>query len=289
MAIKYAILGDIHANIEAFDAVLQDVKQENPDKIAILGDVIGYGPNPKECWKKAYSIADLLIIGNHEKEILEPEPGMNADNIEFLKWTAKELQGSQAWQSFLAQIKGEDLAGLAKRSYHGKAFFHGSQKNPTKQYIWPAHECQYLIYNGQIDERLQEFLAEFEEEHGFCGHTHQPAILTEYQNHTIFDPYKAELEWDRQKTFVGPNTLFMVPKGNIQIKGLKDKKVLINPGSVGQPRDGDARASYAIYDGDSVRIKRVPYDFSKTQEKILALPIDEKIKKDNSDRLAAGA
>ena len=287
MATKYAVMGDIHGNLEALEAVLKDMAAEKIDKIAILGDTVGYGPNPRECIEKAAEIADIFLIGNHEKELISGDPGMTEETKEVLKWTKGQLKGCAAWEKIINCAKQSNPA-LASKDIDDKIFVHGSPLKPTDQYIWPAHECQYLIYNDQIDERLQEFMNEFIREHGFCAHTHQPAVLTEYKNRKIFDPYKHELKWNKRDTFIGPNTIFFVPEGNITLEGLAGKKMVINPGSVGQPRDGNPAASYAIYDGNTVQFRRVPYDFKKTQEKIMALPISERTKIYNAKRLEKG-
>lgn len=241
MATKYAVMGDIHANLEALEAVLKDLSTERVDKIAILGDDIGYGPNPRECLEKAAGIADILLIGNHEKELISGDPGMSAETKEVLQWTEGQLKGCAAWEKIKNSARLKGYHAFAVQNIDEKIFVHGSPLKPVEQYIWPADECQYLIYNDQIDERLQEFMNEFIREHGFCAHTHQPAVLTEYNNRKMFDPYKRELKWNKASTFVGPHTIFFVPEGNVMLEGLAGKKVVINPGSVGQPRDGNPR------------------------------------------------
>ncbi len=284
----YALLADIHGNLEALESVLRDIDTANPDEIIILGDTIGYGPNPKECLKKASEIADLFLIGNHEAEAIKPEDDLNEEAKEALQWAEKQLTDLSEWQRIRDNIALQGCEKLALKGHDDRIFVHASPKNPIKQYIWPGHECQYIIYNGQIDQRLSEFMDEFARQHGFCAHTHVPAVLTEYQNQKIFDPYRCDIEWNRRDTFIGPNTLFFVPVGNVTLHGIEGKKVVINPGSIGQPRDGNPAASYALYDGNTVRFKRISYDFEKTGRKILDLPIKEETKRVLSERLAKG-
>ena len=89
-------------------------------------------------------------------------------------------------------------------------------------------------------------------------------------------------------TFIGPTHVFFVPAGPRRLEGLSGKRVLCNPGSVGQPRDGDPLASYAIHDGDSLEFFRVPYALREAQRKIRELPVDPDIRSYFADRLATG-
>lgn len=292
---RYAILSDIHGNIEALEAVLEDMKKYNPDKVIVLGDTIGYGPNPRECLIKASRIADILLIGNHEKEAVEPEENeMCGDAREMLEYTVKQLEGLPQWEKIKDGIhkKGYDNMGIAKQE--GLLFVHASPEKPVVQYIWPGHPSHHIIYNDQLDEHLSELLAQSDITHAFCGHTHTPAILTEYKNKSLFDVHN---EWNRTYTFIGPNTIFYVPSGNTVIKSpdqrfhnvkFQEAKMIINPGSVGQPRDSNPDASYAIYNGNSVKFIRVPYDHEKTKNKVLKLPISRETKEYFAGRLAKG-
>ena len=122
------------------------------------------------------------------------------------------------------------------------------------------------------------------------GLTHAPAVLAGYKDHAIFDPYKHRgLEWDRTSTFVGPTSLYVVIDDGAVIEGLSGKKVAINPGSVGQPRFvGNPDASYALYDGDTITFRRVPYDRGRTQQKVADLPFSEETKSWLVERLGRG-
>src|SRR5262249_1708137 len=157
--------------------------------LIVLGDSVGYGPNPRECLDLAASVAEVLLVGNHEQDLVEPDPYMAVD-IALRDWTARELEGSAAWDRIRAAAAERGCEALAHVAAHGAELVHGSAKHPTTQYIWPAHKCQYLVFNDQIDLRLQEFLDEFTAVHGFCGHTHVPCLLTRYEHHGLFDPYR---------------------------------------------------------------------------------------------------
>ena len=283
---RYALLSDIHANIEALEAVLLDLEKRNIDEILVLGDIIGYGPNPRECWEKVHKIAKLILIGNHEQEIIAPDDEyMGKDVKEMLKWTEQQLQDCNTWKTFVKPITVENYTQYALRIYNEKTFVHAAAHSPTKQYIWPGYEGFYIIYNDQLDSRLLEFMSAFTTQHGFFGHTHVPTVLTYYKNKLIFD---VQGTWNKEKTFIGPNSIFFVPQGEMRISGLANKYVYINPGSVGQPRDGNPRACYAIYDGSSIQFIRAEYNITTTQNKISQLPISNEIKKHNIKRLGKG-
>jgi len=284
MSQKTAILSDIHGNLEALEAVFNNFKKYKPDQVVVLGDSIGYGPNPGECLEKAYNSADVFLIGNHCADLIQPDPYMGADTKEILAWTENQITDLPEWQKIQKQTEGFGLEKLAHKLENGCEFTHATPKRPVTQYLWPAHESQYIIYNDQIDERLKEFMDEFTELHGFNGHTHQPAILAEYKDRMIFE----FVDWNRKATFLGPNTVFFVPEGNAVIKGIAGKKLIMNPGSVGQPRDGVPMASYGLYDGNNFVIKRVPYDLRKTQEKIKGMPVSDDIKEGLVKRLEKG-
>lgn len=292
---KYAVLSDIHGNIEALEAVLNDMKKHNPDKVIVLGDIIGYGPNPRECLIKTAEIADVLLIGNHEKEAVVPEENeMCGDAREMLEWTLRQLEGLPQWEAIKKGIKEKGHDAMATARQDGLLFVHASPEKPIVQYVWPGHPSHYIVFNDQIDNYLAELLAQSDASHAFCGHTHAPALLTEYRNRALFDNGN---DYNRESTFIGPNTIFYVPSGNAVVRDTmfqKDNvefnkaKMIINPGSVGQPRDGNPDASYAIYDGSSVEFIRVPYDCKKTKSKILELPISPETKIYFAERLIKG-
>jgi hypothetical protein len=104
----------------------------------------------------------------------------------------------------------------------------------------------------------------------------------------MFDPYESHLEWNRDKSFLSPEALFVVPLGSVVLRIPDGARLVINPGSVGQPRDGDPAASYAIFDGDSIAFRRVPYDSKPTLSRLATLPVDEELRQDLIKRLTLG-
>ncbi|WP_372370611.1 metallophosphoesterase [Candidatus Uabimicrobium sp. HlEnr_7] len=277
---KYAVLSDIHANLAALDVVLDDIDERNIEEIIVLGDVIGYGPSPRECWKEISEQATFILIGDHEQDVISN--ARPAD--EMAAWTAKKMKNLDSWDAFARMTK-TNLTEHAQKIYEGNFFVHAAPKNTTKERIWPGYEDFYISYNSQLDKRLQGFMNDFPTDHGFFGHTHIPTVMTGYENCSIFDTGGP---WNKELTFIGPNSIFYVPKGNTRIDNIEGKLVFINPGSVGQPKDGDNRACYAIYDENSIEFIRLEYDIEETKGKLEKLSVDKEITSHLSERLQKG-
>ncbi|MFT3713495.1 MAG: metallophosphoesterase family protein [Archangium sp.] len=253
--------------------------------IAVLGDTINYGPQPRECLELVDSVADVVLAGNHEKEAALPMPDeLESDAREMLEWTVAQLGGLHAWEKLKAALL-KDASACAQRHFEGLHFVHATAAKPFEQYLWPGHPNYHLHLNPQLDTYLFELLQGFSAQHSFVGHTHAPTVLTGYANRELF-PIASD--WNRKLTFIGPNTIFYVPQGEVTLEGLTGKKVVINPGSVGQPRDGDPRASWALYDGDTISFRRVEYDHAHTAKQIRALPLTLDTRRYFADRLAEG-
>ena len=286
MATRWAILSDIHGNLEALDAVLADAAAQGAEKIAVLGDTVDYGPDPVACLERVSRAAEVWLVGNHEECVVTPDEDMEDSDI--LRWSLPLLAESPVWQGLRTQIEVDGADAHASRVVGSMHFVHASAGSPTQQYVWPGHECQYVVFNRQIDERITEFLDEFQADHGFNGHTHVPAVLTRHQHHEVFDFYQGVVR-HHVHTFVGPNAIFFVPKEPCVVRGVGPIKMAVNVGSVGQPRRlGDNRASYVLFDGDDLEFRRVEYDWAKTASKIAQLPIDAEQKAELIERLEHG-
>jgi predicted phosphodiesterase len=286
MATLWAVLSDIHANREALDAVLADAEAQGAEKIAVLGDTVDYGPDPVACLQRVKAVADVLLVGNHEEEAVAPTE--YAEPSAVLSWSLPLLAECTAWHELRAKIVADGAAAHAARVVDDVHFVHASAGRPTIQYVWPGHEIQYVAMNRQIDERISDFLSEFQAPHGFNGHTHVPAILTRYSHRAILDPYQG-VRRNHIHTFVGPSSIFFVPEGPCVIHELGGVKIAVNVGSVGQPRRlGDNRASYVLYDGEDLEFRRVDYPWMQTAAKLAALPIDDEEKRDLIERLEKG-
>ncbi len=283
---RIAFFSDVHANLEALEAVLRDVDAQKPDLVVALGDTINYGPNPRECLQLVNDAADIVLAGNHEKEAVLPEPDeLEGDARELLDWTVKQLDGLDVWERLRDDLKARGEA-VAQYRFEKLHFVHASAVKPFAQYVWPGHPQHHLHLNAQLDQYLVELLSGFDATHSFVGHTHTPSVLTSYEHREVFP---IEFEWNRRLTFLGPRAIFYVPQGSRTLEGLYGRKLVINPGSVGQPRDGNPDASWALYDGDTVAFRRVRYPHERTAAKLRELPVSRETRAYFADRLAEGS
>lgn len=229
---KRAIISDIHSNLEAFEAVLEDIASQNITEIYCLGDLVGYGPNPIECIDIMRKKATVCLLGNHDQATLFDPEGFNNSAERAIFWTREQLENPR----LLDANERWDFLNELPRLYREDDFLfvHGSPRNPLNEYVF-----QDDIYNERKMERIFAVVPKY----SFQGHTHVPGVFTE--DHDFFLPD----EIDGRYT-------------------LGDRKAMINVGSVGQPRDRDPRACYVVLEDMTVTFRRVEYPFEKTIEKI---------------------
>ncbi|MCB2190978.1 MAG: metallophosphatase family protein [Deltaproteobacteria bacterium] len=233
---RLAVLSDIHGNLEAYTAVLADVDQAGADKIALLGDIVGYGPDPEACVELTRELGLPSVMGNHEL-------GMSKRGE--LAWFNPTARRSlEQCMDMLSQSSMEWLAGLPTfLVMDGCRLVHGAPPDSPRTYYFELDRREILRRMGLIDEPIC-----------LVGHSHELAMA-----HL---PASGGLE--RLKLRQGMN----------QLK--KGDRYLINVGAVGQPRDGDNRAKYVIVDHEAgtLEVRRVPYDVQTTVDKIhrLGLP-----------------
>ncbi len=233
---KRAIMSDIHGNLEALTAVLADAQQQGANQIICLGDLIGYGPNPRECIDLVMQF-DVCILGNHDLGALFDPEGFSSGAERAIFWTRSQLEESTGDPEAIER-RIDFLAELPRNHCeNGFMFVHGSARNPLNEYIFPED-----IYHTRKIEKIFGVVQRY----CFQGHTHVPGVFTEQMQ--FFSP--AELD-DRYV--------------------LGDQKCMINVGSVGQPRDSDPRSSYVLVDDSVVHFRRVAYPFEETAEKIYAI------------------
>lgn len=237
-----AILSDPHANIEAEETVLRDIDRRKVDRILCLGDVVGYGPNPKEAIKLTEKYIDKkdILEGNHDKAAIEgPTPEYNHHAKRATYWTQNELR-----------TNGNKPNGLVKMvTYDYEGFLKGLQKHAENEHAFmihdtPAHpnEAKYILNeSGAI-----EALSSIDKKICFVGHLHVPFMFEQTQ------------EGETKLIEITPFQKIPLNKG----------RYVINVGSVGQPRDRDNRACYVLTDYETIQFIRLDYDFKKTQEKI---------------------
>ena len=232
-----ALISDIHGNLEALQAVLKDIEKNHVTEIYCLGDVVGYGPNPRECLERVMDCR-VTLLGNHDQAALFDPSNFNEKAERAILWTREQLEASIPNRAAMER-RWEFLAEMPRTYREGDLLLvHGSPRNPIHEYIFPED-----IYN----ERKMDALFRLVERYCFQGHTHVPGIFTE------------------SLSFLSPEDV----DGTYHLDG---RKVLVNVGSVGQPRDGDPRACYVLLDDDALYYRRVEYDVDATARKILSIP-----------------
>lgn len=231
---RYAIIADIHANLDAFQVVLEDIKQQKCTHVVCLGDVVGYGANPKECLDIVRGMNIPVVKGNHDEYIGSDESpdGFNDAAAEAVAWTR-------------AQLTEEDRKWLRDLKYFrlvaNFSIVHATLDAPQRWgYVFEKLEAaaSFTYQNTQIC---------------FFGHTHVPVAFI-------------------RDTGVrgGTYSKFRVEPG---------KKYFVNVGSVGQPRDGNPKAAYVIYDmpSQTIELRRLDYDIAAAANKILAAGLPQRL------------
>jgi diadenosine tetraphosphatase ApaH/serine/threonine PP2A family protein phosphatase len=241
--VRYAVLSDIHGNLEALEAVLADASAES-DAVLCLGDVVGYGADPVACVELVAARAATTVAGNHEHGVagLLDLDWFNPYARAAAEWTRERLDRDHV--SYLASLP-------LTAEVADATLVHASPRHPE--------EWDYLI---SAEDGLGAFAA-FSTRLCFVGHSHMPGI------------------WSLGST--GPEYL----PGTVEVTFEHGRRYLANVGSVGQPRDRDPRAAYALWDVERGRlgIRRVPYEVERAQRKIVAGGLPRLL----SDRLARGA
>ncbi|MBU1077997.1 MAG: metallophosphatase family protein [Spirochaetes bacterium] len=248
---RILILADIHSNLEALKKVLFYIEQKKIaiDKYYVLGDIVGYGPFPNECVQLIRELPDHKSIpGNHEWAVTGKVDTQyfNAHAREAIAWTRKILKNDH-----YIYLDGLPLTEKLQSDGLKYLFLHGSPENKIEEYIFNTYMAK------------RNFNC-FKENICFFGHTHMPILFLKME-------HKIEA----------------IPLNDGDVVELKDEyRYLINVGSVGQPRDGDPRASFGILDTErrTVLIKRLDYNIKKTQKHI----IDFKLPRGLATRLSDG-
>jgi predicted phosphodiesterase len=251
---RRAIISDLHSNIAAIDAVLEDIASQDVDEILCLGDVVGYGPDPEAAIDRVQKHCRFVLSGNHDYAILTRAERFNPLAEEAVDYTRRVLKPvalsfgkKRARWSFLEEcptrIEEDDIL-----------YVHGSPRDDRNEYILESD-----IVFGQTDKILQIF--SMTPRVLFVGHTHVPGIIDKELRFRHPEDEGAEFSLDPEEQY------------------------LVNVGSVGQPRDGDNRSCYAIFDGTTVSYRRVVYDFEKTMRDMARVG---PISREAADRLAFG-
>jgi predicted phosphodiesterase len=259
----WAIFSDIHANLEALEAVLADIDSQpaEVDRILCLGDTLGYGPSPCECLDLVRQRCDVVLSGNHDEAVLSGADGYGQYAAQAVLWHRKQIgEGPRREDRWVF------LDALPIRHEEGALLFvHGSARNPLYEYVFPED-----IYNPRKMCRVFDLI----DCHCFAGHTHFPGVFVETAerpNTTLYD-VTGQPRPDVEGAFPEGLWAHHAPKEIDYVYVRDRRKAILNVGSVGQPRDGDWRACYVLLDGPNVIFRRVPYDVEKTIRKIRAIP-----------------
>lgn len=237
---RLAILTDIHANREAFEAVLADVEERQIDRLVFLGDLVGYGPDPGWCLDR---VADLVgqgaiaVRGNHDRAVGVPDRLLNAHARRVIDWTVDRLTAAQKRML-------EDLPLMAVQD--DLCFVHASADDPANwTYIQSENEAAACLAASPA--RVV-----------FCGHVHRAALYSR----------------DIAGRVAGHRFAVGLP-----VPLMKSRRWLAVVGSVGQPRDGSGLAGYGVLDTalNELTFRRIGYDSAETARKVRACGLPENL------------
>ncbi len=254
-----AIISDLHANLPALRTALQDARERGARRFWCLGDMVGYGAQPRECLDLVMRLCSpsavdpepiageepllpgLALRGNHEEALFDTPAGFNPIARQAIEWTQAQISAggdrerAMEYWDFLDALAPEHLDEVAH-------LVHASPRDPLREYILPrdVHDAPKLAAN----------FAAMRRDVCFVGHSHVPAVY--YEDGRFFRPTGTE----------GPYELGFGPGA----------RCIVNVGSVGQPRDGDARLSYVLFDGTNVTFVRLDYDHAAAAAAIRAVP-----------------
>jgi diadenosine tetraphosphatase ApaH/serine/threonine PP2A family protein phosphatase len=232
---RIAVVADVHSNLEAFQAVLAHAAEDGAiDEVWSLGDIVGYGPDPKACIALLHTYTHIAIAGNHDYAATGAigTEDFNPFAAEAARWTSTQLSlEDQLWLSNMSAVHVEGEFTLA----------HGSLNDP----VW-----DYLVSASSARSHFEHQTTPY----GLVGHSHLPHVFTE-----------------------GQTRLQEATMADGEDVSMGSRRFVANPGSVGQPRDGDPRAAYCLLDTEKrlLSFHRVAYDIELTQAKMRSVGLPE--------------
>jgi len=238
---RLAILSDIHSNLPALEAVLADARDAAVDEIWCLGDVVGYGAQPDQCATLVREQCSVCLVGNHDLAALDALDisTFSPAAAAAVRWTRKTM--SEATSEFLQGLKPAAEEGVV-------AIYHASPRDPIWEYVlWPDQAADCIRAQAQ---RVS-----------FVGHSHVALFFA------LADPGGHAAPDVARGAQAGAGTSLEIGRG----------RWLINPGSVGQPRDGDPRAAWVELDTDTwhATFYRVEYEIDRAADAIIAADLPE--------------
>lgn len=231
---RITIVSDVHSNYVALQAVLRHAEAHHGlDAVWSLGDLVGYGPQPNEVIAALQQYQTSSVMGNHD---LAATGGMDTSEFNEAAAIANQWNAAQMTEASASFLRGQQTVLMPPLS--DMVICHGSLRAP----IW-----EYLITEEAAVEHFNRMTVPY----SFVGHTHIPLVI--------------------EQTLRRRQLRAQQPKNTMRIK-LGRNRLILNPGSVGQPRDGDPRAAYAILDTDerAVEFFRIPYAIEETQQMMSA-------------------
>ncbi len=238
-----AIISDVHGNLEALTAVIDDIRGQGVRVIYNLGDTVGYGPDPVACIDLVDAACAVNLCGNHDYAVLFDAEGFNPIAKKSVDYHRKLLRPPYDNDDEEVTRRWEWLQNL-EPMHENKGFeaMHGSPRQPITEYVLPSDPEMDPLKTADIFSAMSQHIA-------FVGHTHFPGILEE-----------------NNESFLMLSTIASRYRVNDAVRAI------VNVGSVGQPRDRNPRSCYVIYDGQMISYRRVEYDVEKTVQKILSQP-----------------
>lgn len=264
-----AVISDLHGNRPATEVCLADAERRGVERFVCLGDVVGYGAEPRACLDAVIAkiegreasetaaalLPGLCLRGNHEEALLFSADDFNPKARAAIEWTRDEVgrdpERADDYWDFIGTLQ-------PSASDERAMFAHGSPRDPLREYVVPR--------DIRDSEKMGALFHAMDRGVCFIGHSHVPAVF--FADGTYFVPR-------------GPEAVH----GPYDLGDLEATRAIVNVGSVGQPRDGDPRLSYVLYDGQNVTFVRIEYDHEAAADAIRA--VDE-LPAFLADRLAAG-
>jgi predicted phosphodiesterase len=240
---RYGIVSDIHSNLDALDAVLRELDGLGMDQLVCLGDIVGYGPNPNECCDVLRQRGCLAIAGNHDEAatMASSVEGFNSLAAAAIAWTRTQLTPENS--AFLTGLPRE-------RDFKTFEVVHGA----------PDAHFDYILDLADACDAFEHVRRPIT----FIGHTHVAEVFFQDCSNRPTDQLDQAGVSDSGRTYHQR----LVHGGRIEIT--PQYRYIINPGSVGQPRDRNPQASFARFDDDAnlIEIRRVTYDVMRVREKM---------------------
>lgn len=240
-----AVISDIHGNASALRTVLKDIEARKIQRIICLGDIVGYGPDPLECVDMVREKCEWSLMGNHDFGVLYEPTNFNPGAESAAFWTRDQfdLEPDEKIRAQRYDFLGKLRVRVVETPPDGPfpvLAVHGSPRRPINEYIFPDDAMNAPDKMQSIFDRVDRL--------AIVGHTHVPGVFTD------------------EPDFYPPNEL-----GDSSYKFVTGEKAVVNVGSIGQPRDHDPRASYAILHPDKIEFVRIEYDIDATAKKIKSI------------------